>query len=167
MELVIVRPPLVYGPEVSANFLRLLQLVDRGVWLPLGMVANRRSLIYVGNLASAIAVCLRHSGAAGRTFLVSDGEDVSTPELIRRLAAAMGKTARCAPLPPVILWSIAAALRRKDQALRVLGSLQIDSGLIRRELSWEPPFSLDDGLTTTAAWFRDRSRSETSCGAIA
>ena len=154
-ELVILRPPLVYGPRVGANFLKLLRSIDRGVWFPFGRIANRRSLLYVGNLASAIAACIRHPAAAGMTFLVSDGEDVSTPELIRRIAAIMGKPVRCWPLPTGMLRAAAALAGRTSEANRLIGSLAVDSTLIRSRLAWRPPCSLDDGLRATVAWFRD------------
>jgi nucleoside-diphosphate-sugar epimerase len=165
MEIAIVRPPLVYGPGVGANFLRLLRWVDRGRWLPLGAVTNRRSLIYVGNLASAIGMCVRHPDAAGATFLVSDGEDLSTSDLIRRTARALGKTARCWPVPPAILWTAGSAMGRREEARRLLGSLEIDSRLIRNRLNWVPPYSVDEGLGATADWFRqEASRYEDSTG---
>jgi len=155
MEVAIIRPPLVYGPAVGANFLRLLRWVDCGIWLPFGAVANRRSLLYVGNLASAIAECLTHPAAAGATFFVSDGEDVSTADLIRRIASALDRAPRCWSVPSSALSVVASALGRGEQARRLLDSLQIDSGLIRDRLEWVPPYSVDDGLKATAAWFHE------------
>jgi nucleoside-diphosphate-sugar epimerase len=153
MEVVILRPPLVYGPSVGANFLRLLEGIDRGVWFPFDRVSNRRSLIYVGNLASAIHACLDHPAAAGMTFVVSDGEDVSTAELIRRIGKAMRKDVRCWPVPSSVLWTAASVLRRTDQARRLLGSLAVDSRLIRQRLDWSPPSTVDQGLMATSVWF--------------
>ncbi len=155
MEVAILRPPLVYGPAVGANFLRLLRWVDRGIWLPFGAVANRRSLLYVGNLASAIAKSLTHPAATGATFFVSDGEDVSTPDLVRRIASALDRAPRCWSVPSSALSFVASALGRGEQARRLLDSLQIDTGLIRDRLGWAPPYSLDDGLRATAVWFRE------------
>jgi nucleoside-diphosphate-sugar epimerase len=154
METVVLRPPLVYGPGVKGNFLRLAQFIMRGFPLPLASVANRRSLIYVGNLAAAIVACLRPPGAAGRTYLVSDGEDVSTPALIGTFAAALGVRARLIPFPVPLLRLAAAALGRRGEIERLTGSLQIDSSRIRAELGWRPPYSLADGLHETARWYR-------------
>jgi nucleoside-diphosphate-sugar epimerase len=165
MEVAIIRPPLVYGPAVGANFLRLLRWVDRGVWLPFGAVANQRSLLYVGNLASAIAECMSHPAAAGGTFLVSDGEDVSTADLIRRMASALDKAPRCWSVPPSVLSVVATALGRGEQARRLLDSLQIDSSLIRDRLEWVPPYSMDEGLKATAVWFRECKTSRDLVGA--
>lgn len=154
MQVTVLRPPLVYGPRVPANFLALMRLVDRGIPLPLGAVQNQRSLIYLGNLVSAIQHCLEHPDADGQTFVVSDGDDVSTPELIRRLARALGKPARL--LPVSTCWLLAAArLTGKMATLeRLTGSLLVDSRHIRQELSWQPPFTMDEGLVETARWFR-------------
>ncbi len=154
MEVVILRPPLVYGPGVGANFLRLLRMVERGVPLPLGAIDNRRSLLYLGNLVDAIALCLAHPAAANRTYLVADGEDVSTPELIRRLAALMGGPARLWPVPPGLLELAGKLVGKSAEVQRLLGSLAVDSGAIRRELGWQPPFTLEEGLAETVRWYR-------------
>jgi nucleoside-diphosphate-sugar epimerase len=156
IEIVVLRPPLVYGPGVKGNFLRLMDLVARGVPLPLGRVTNRRSLIYVGNLADAIARALAAPQAAGRTYLVSDGEDVSTPELARAIARALGVRPRLLPAPAALLELGAALTGRRAQAARLLGSLQVDGSRIRRELDWRPPFSLARGLAATAEWYHAR-----------
>jgi len=154
IECVIVRPPLVYGPRVRANFLRLMRLVDTGVPLPLASVANRRSLLFVGNLADALATCTGHPRAAGQTFSVSDGEDVSTPELVRRIAHALDRPARLFPFP-VALLRLAGVLAGQKQAIdRLTGDLAIDSTSIRTTLDWRPPFSMELGLAETAAWYR-------------
>jgi len=153
MEVAILRPPLVYGPGVGANFLRILRWVARGWPLPLARVDNRRSLLYLGNLADAIRVCLEHPAAAGKTYLVSDGEDVSTPELIHRLALALGRPARLLALPSAWLRLAAAVSWRGAEIDRLLGSLALDTGAIRRDLDWRPPYTLDQGLTATCrAW---------------
>jgi len=149
----IVRPPLVYGPGVRANFLRLMSAVMRGVPLPLGAIENRRSLIYLGNLVDALLACIERTGAEGRTFLVSDGEDLSTPELVRRLAAALGRPARLLPIPVAVL-RLAGFLTGKSAALdRLVDSLQVDSTAIRTALNWAPPYGVDQGLAETARWY--------------
>ena len=150
MQVVILRPPLVYGPGVGANFLRLMRSVDQGWPMPFGRVDNRRSLLYLGNFTDAIRICLDHPAAAGKTFLVSDGEDVSSAELIRRLARAMHRPARLIPLPPAWLRAAGTLLGRGAEVDRLLGSLCVDSSKIRRELGWRPPFSMDEGLRQTA-----------------
>jgi len=150
----ILRPPLVYGPEVRANFLRLIRTVARGVPLPLAAIDNRRSLLYVRNLVEAIRTCLEHEGAGGRTWLVSDGEDLSSPELVRRLARALNRSARLVPVP-VSLLRLAGALSGKTEAVnRLVDSLQLDAAAIRADLRWTPPYSVDEGLLETARWFR-------------
>lgn len=156
LEVVIVRPPLVYGPGVGANFLRLMNAVDRGLPLPFGAVENRRSLVFVGNLVDALVVCAEHPQAAGRTYLVSDGEDVSTPELVRAIAGALGRAPRLIGVPPALMRAAGALLGRRAQVDRLLGSLAVDSGPIRSELGWMPPYSLRQGLAETAAWYRQR-----------
>lgn len=153
LEIVILRPPLVYGPEVKANFLRLMQWVAWGVPLPLGAARNRRSLLYLGNLVSAIDACLTRPSAANQTFLVSDGEDVSTSDLIRGLAAAMGRKARLVSLPPALLSAVAKLLQKGREAERLLSSLQVDSSRIRRTLNWQPPYSLRAGIRQTVDWY--------------
>ncbi len=154
LEVVTVRPPLVYGPEVKGNFAQMLRAVRKGVPLPLASVRNRRSLVYVGNLADALIACATHPDAAGQTYLISDGVDVSTPELLRQLANGMGLQARLVPFPPTLLHAVAALLGKGGQADRLIGSLQVDSGKIRRELNWLPPYSLQQGLQATAQWYR-------------
>lgn len=158
MEIVILRPPLVYGPGVKGNFRALVRLLDRGVPLPLGAIRNRRSLLYLGNLVDAIALCLAHDAAAGKTYLIRDGEDLSTPDLARRLAAALGRPARFFPLPGAVLRLAAGCLGRTAEAERLLGSLVLDDGAIRRDLGWRPPFTLEAGLGATARWFRTQGR---------
>ena len=153
MEVVILRAPLVYGPGVKGNFLRLLRVVARGLPLPLASIDNRRSLIYVGNLVDAIVACIDVPAAAGKTWLVSDGEDVSTPALIRKLAAASGKPPRLLPCPVALLRFGAALLGQRAALQRLTGSLQVDSSRIRRELGWQPRYSLDQGLNATVRWY--------------
>lgn len=153
MEIVILRPPLVYGPGVKGNFLRLLQAVARGTPLPLASINNRRSLVYVGNLVDAIITCIDAPAAAGKTFLVSDGEDVSTPALIRKLAAVLNVTPRLLPCPPALLHFGAALLGKRAAAMRLTGSLTVDSTALRQALGWQPRYSLDQGLKATAQWY--------------
>lgn len=144
LEIVILRPPLVYGPGVGGNFLRLMQLVRSGIPLPLGAVNNRRSLVYLGNLTDALTHCLHHPDAAGKTFLVSDGEDISTSELIRRLARQMGKPARLLPVPPALLRLAGTLLGKRNEIDRLLDDLQVDSSALRHELGWVPPYKYGD-----------------------
>lgn len=154
MEVVVIRPPLVYGPGVKANFLNLMRVVQRGVLLPLASVSNSRSLVYLGNLADALSVCAAHPAAAGKTFFVSDGDDVSTPELIRRVARCLGKSARLFPFPPSLMRLAGTMTGRKAAIDRLLCSLAVDSGNIRRELGWQPPFTMTEGLKVTGEWFQ-------------
>jgi nucleoside-diphosphate-sugar epimerase len=153
LETVILRPPLVYGPQVKGNFLRMLGAVSRGMPLPFASVNNRRSLIYVGNLVDAIITCINAPAAAGKTYLLSDGEDIASPVLIGKLAAAMGKSARLLPCPPALLMLGATMFGKQAAAARLLGSLRVDSTRIRRELGWQPRYSLDQGLSATAQWY--------------
>ena len=153
LEAVVVRSPLVYGPGVKGNFIQMLRAVAKGIPLPLASIQNLRSLIYVGNLADALRVCATHAAAAGRTYLVCDGEDVSTPELTRQLAKGMQVRANLLPCPPALV-RLAGKLSGKSQQLdRLLGSSRIDSGAIRDELNWAPPHSLQQGLKLTAEWY--------------
>ena len=157
IETVVVRSPLVYGPSVKGNFLQLLKILQRGVPLPLATVQNRRSLVSRGNLVDALLRCVRDKRAAGQTYLISDGEDLSTPELIRRLSNAMGVKARLWPFPIPLLRGMGQLVGERAAIDRLLGSLQVDSSKIRRELDWNPPCSIDRGLRETAAWFLGRS----------
>jgi len=157
LEVVVLRPPLVYGPGVKGNFLRLMNLVARGVPLPLGAVDNRRSFIYIGNLAGAIVKALDAPQAAGRTYLMSDGEDVSTPDLVRALARALSVKPRLLSLPLAALGLGAAVAGKRAEFARLTGSLQVDSSRIRHELDWQPRYGLTQGLTETARWYRGGS----------
>ncbi len=153
LEVVVIRPPLVYGPKVKGNFLQLMRLVQRGIPLPFGRVENARSLVFVGNLVGAIRTCVTHPQAAGQTFLVSDGADVSTPHLIRSLANGLGCSTRLLPIPANGLrW--AGQLTGKSVAIsRLLGSLTVDSRKICQTLDWVPPFSFEQGLESTVNWY--------------
>jgi nucleoside-diphosphate-sugar epimerase len=158
LEVVVLRPPLVYGPGVKANFLSLMKLVDRGLPLPLGSVVNRRSLLYVGNLADAITACVVHPEAPGDIFLLSDGEDISTPDLAHRLAGLLERPARLLPVSPVLLRAGGRLSGRSELVERLLGSLEVDGGKFRRALGWRPPYTLEEGLKETARWFRSEAR---------
>ncbi len=153
LEVVVVRPTLVYGPGVKANFLNMMKIISRGIPLPLAFITNSRSLIYVGNLVDALATCSTHPGAAGQTYLVSDGEDVSTPELIRRTASALGVPARLFPVPVSFMKLVGKLTGKSGAVNRLTGSLTVDSSKIRQELGWVPPFTMEDGLRETAGWF--------------
>ncbi len=154
LEVVVIRPPLVYGPGVGGNFRRLLQAVDRGLPLPLGTLDNRRSLIYVGNLADAVLECLTHPRAAGGRFLVHDGRPMSTAELVRAIADAMGRPARLLPVPRAVL-ALGARLTGQQATFdRIAGTLVIDDGAIRRALNWRPPYYPAYGLRETTEWFK-------------
>lgn len=159
LEVVILRPPLVYGPGVGANFLALMRAIARGLPLPLGAIDeqhSRRSLIFVGNLADAIACCLVHPAAAGETFLVSDDDDVATSELARRIGAALGRQARLISVPYRLLNMLGRITKKSALVRRLTEPLTSDSQAIRRTLGWTPPFTLDKGLQATAAWFHNR-----------
>ena len=154
----VVRPPLVYGPGVRANFLRMMRWVKRGIPLPFAGFDNARSLIYVENLADVLVRLALGAGEAtpSRTYLVSDGEDVSSAELVRRIARALRVSPRLFQVPESFFRYGLAALNKRGIADRLVGSLRVDSEPIRRELAWSPPFSLDEGLARTAAWFLDQ-----------
>jgi nucleoside-diphosphate-sugar epimerase len=153
MEVVVMRPPLVYGPEVRANFLNLMHWIVKGIPLPLASVKNQRSFIYLGNMVDAIMTCINHPKAAGETYLVNDREDVSTPELIRRLAHALGCSARLFPFPVSLLRLGGRLCGETEKTDRLLGSSVVDSSKIGRELGWSPPYTMQYGLQATADWY--------------
>lgn len=159
METVVVRSPLVYGPGVRGNFLQLLNIIRRGFPFPLASVRNQRSLVYLGNLVDALARCTQDPRAAGRTYLVRDGEDLSTPELIRRLGVAMGSRVCLWSCPTTFLYWMGQVAGKREIIDRLVGSLQINSSKIQTELDWHPPFTVDTGLSETAAWFSARTAS--------
>jgi nucleoside-diphosphate-sugar epimerase len=154
MEVVVIRPPLVYGPGVKANFAAMMRWLKRGVPLPLGAIHNQRSLVALDNLVDLLVTCLTYPAAANQTFLVSDGEDVSTTELLRRMGQAMGRPARLIPVPASWLKLAAAMMGKRDVAQRLCGSLQVDIEKTRRLLGWSPPLSLDEGLKKAAEGLR-------------
>jgi nucleoside-diphosphate-sugar epimerase len=146
LDVVIVRPPLVYGPGVKGNLLRLLRWVARGVPLPLGAVQNQRSLVGLDNLLDLLSRCIDHPAAVGQTLLVSDGEDVSTPDLLRHMAAGLGRSANLLPVPKPLLRLAAHALGKQAEVDRLIGSLQIDSRYTCDLLDWTPPTSVVKGI---------------------
>ena len=150
MEVVIVRPPLVYGPGVKANFLSMMRWLGRGVPLPFGSIHNKRSLVALGNLIDFLITCIDHPAAANQTFFVSDGEDLSTTELLVRMAAALGRPARLMAVPTWMLKVGAALLGKRDFSQRLCGSLQVDISKAKDLLGWSPPISVDEGLRITA-----------------
>lgn len=153
MEITILRPPLVYGPGVKANFLGLMKVVDRGIPLPIESINNRRSLIYVKNLADALIACAIHRKAAKQIYLVSDGDDVSTPRLISMLAEALNRPNRVFPFPVSLLRLFAKWVGKSAMIDRLTQSLVIDSSKIRNELDWKPPYNMAQGLVATAEWY--------------
>ena len=151
MEVVIIRPPLVCGPGVKANFSAMMRRLKRGVPLPLGAIHNQRSLVALDNLVDLIVTCITHPAAANQTFLVSDGENVPTTELLRSMDEAMGRPARLIPVPVSWLKLAATMVGKQDVAQRLCGSLQVDIEKTRRMLGWTPPLSLDERLRRAVA----------------
>ena len=154
MEVAVIRPPLVYGPGAAGNMRALLKLVATGLPLPLGGIRNRRSLIYVGNLADAVVTVLEHPDAAGQTFLVQDGEPLSTADLVRAIAAALDRPARLIPVPQGLMALGAALTGTRAVFDRLAGTLTVDDRPIRERLGWRPPHDLATGLRATAEWFK-------------
>lgn len=153
MEVVIIRPPLIYGPGVKANFFTLMKFLNWRLPLPLKSINNKRSLVSLDNLLDFISICIVHPAAAGQAFLVSDGEDLSTPQLLSRLGGAMGKPARLYSVPETFIISGAKLLGKSALASRLCGSLQVDIGKSHRLLGWIPPFDIDDSLAKVARDF--------------
>ncbi|MNC20521.1 UDP-glucose 4-epimerase [compost metagenome] len=158
MEVVIIRPVLVYGPGVRANFLNMMRWLDKGVPLPFGAIHNRRSLVALDNLVDLILTCIRHPAAANQTFLVSDGEDLSTTQLLRRMGQALGKPARLLPVPSVLLERGAQLLGKQGLSQRLCGSLQVDISKTRKLLGWTPPVSVNEALLSAANYYKGRQR---------
>ncbi|WP_460091842.1 UDP-glucose 4-epimerase family protein [Pseudomonas sp. S2_E02] len=154
MEVVIIRPPLIYGPGVKANFLNMMRWLERGIPLPFGAINNRRSLVAIGNLIDLITVCIKHPAAGGHVFLVSDAEDLSTTQLLRRMAGALGVKPRLLPLPSSLMTVGAALIGRQDLAQRLCGSLQVDIDKTQAILGWLPATSVDQALRNTAGHYR-------------
>lgn len=154
LQVVIIRPPLIYGAGVKGNFERMLRFLSKGIPLPLAAVKNLRSMIYVENLAHALGICAIHPEAAGKTYLVCDDEDISTPDMISILLQRLGKPVRVFSIPVALLKLGGVVFRKSTDVSRLIGSLQIDSQKIRQELDWHPPFTLQQGLQATADWYR-------------
>ena len=153
LEVVIVRPPLVYGPGNPGNFLRLLKLIKSGLPLPFGAVKNLKSFIYVENLASALLACIQHPIAANQTYVVSDGYDLSTPDLITALAKHMQRHPMLVPVSMTVIRALAKLAGKMGAIEKMISSLQVDSTKIRTELGWSPPVPVDEGIRKTAEWF--------------
>lgn len=158
MQIVIIRPPLVYGPGVGANFLRLIRLTEKGLPLPFASVNNRRSLLFVLNLCDFIRCCLLKPLERENTFTIADGSAVSTPELIRELARCLGKQAILLPVPVRLLRWVGAILGKGAEIARLCDSLEIDMSEARSALDWTPPFSMSQGLQQTVDWYRESVR---------
>lgn len=155
MEVVIIRPPLVYGPRVKANFLAMMHWLWRGVPLPLGKVTeNRRSLVFLDNLVDLIITCIDHPAAANQTFLVSDDEDLSTAGLLYRMAVALGRPVWLIPVPVGLILLGSRLIGRPGAAQRLCGSLQVDITKVKEMLGWSPPIGVDEGLRRTAAHWK-------------
>lgn len=154
MEVVIIRPPLVYGAGVKANFHSMMHWLNKGLPLPLGAIHNQRSLVALDNLVDLIITCIQHPAAANQTFLVSDGEDLSTSDLLRRMAMALDKPARLLPVPAWLLSCGAGLLGKRAVAQRLCGSLQLDIAKTRQVLNWTPPVSVDEALRKTAQSYK-------------
>ena len=153
LEVVIIRPPLVYGDGVKANFANMLRMIKRSIPLPFGAIHNKRSFVYIGNLVSLIVRCIEHPNAANQTFLVSDGFDLSTTELLRACATALGVKSKLIPVPKKLIEMAAAILGKQDVAQRLCGNLQVDITKTRTLLDWAPPFTVEEGLRITANGF--------------
>ncbi|KTC19628.1 NAD-dependent dehydratase [Pseudomonas marginalis ICMP 9505] len=156
MEVVIIRPVLVYGPGVKANFLSMMRWLDKGVPLPFGAIGNSRSLVAIDNLVDLIVTCITHPAAANQTFLASDGQDLSTTGLLTKMAEALNKRAYLLPVPGFMLKVAAAAVGKKDLSQRLLGSLQVDIAKTKAVLQWQPPVSVDAALRATALHYLER-----------
>lgn len=154
IDVVIIRPPLVYGPGVKANFHNMMRWLDRGIPLPLGAISNRRSMVGLGNLVDMILLCCEHPAAANQTFMVSDGEDISTTELLQRIARALARPARLISIPQGLLFFCAGLVNRRALANRLCGYLQVDISKTQQLMGWHPPVSVNDGLQLAADEYR-------------
>lgn len=157
LDVTILRPPLMYGPGVKGNFYRLIKLVQYGIPLPLASIDNARSMLGVDNMASAINAVLESPRPVPGTFLISDGHDLSTPELVRKIGAAMRCGSRLFPCPPSLLQLVASLVGRREEAGRMIESLRVDCGKFRRELEWNPPVSVDAGIAAAVRWCQQKN----------
>ncbi|MCY9826408.1 UDP-glucose 4-epimerase family protein [Vibrio chagasii] len=149
LEVVIIRPPLVYGPGVKANFLSMMRLINKGIPLPFGAIKNQRSLVYLDNLSNLILTCCEHPSAPGYTFLASDDQDVSTTQLMQTIAHAMGKSPRLVPIPMSWIQAGSSVLNKQHIAQRICGNLQVEIGLTKEILGWIPPVTFEEGINKT------------------
>jgi nucleoside-diphosphate-sugar epimerase len=154
MQVVILRPPLIYGPGVKANLFNLIKLVNKGIPLPFGSIRNKRSLIYVGNLVDALLTCSEHANAAGKTFLVGDEYAVSTPELCRLIASSLLRPLRLVKFNLTVMAMASKLIGKSSTFERLSQSLEIDSSKICNDLSWSPPYTIEQGFAITADWFK-------------
>ncbi len=157
-DVVIIRPVLVYGPGVKANFLNMMRWLDKGIPLPFGAIRNRRSLVSIDNLVDLVLTCVEHPAAANQTFLVSDGEDLSTTMLLKKMSQALNVPARLVPVPSWVLQVGAGLLGKRALSQRLCGSLQVDISKTRSLLGWAPPVSLNAALKATALHFREHQK---------
>ena len=164
LETVVLRPPLVYGPEVRGNFLTLLTACRWALPLPLASLSNRRSIIYVGNLVSAVVACATRPEAAGEIYFVRDGEDLSTPDIFRRVAAALGRPSRLFPFPVSVLRLGGRVTGKSTTVSRLLDTFVVDDRKIRTHFDWTPPHTVAEGLAETAAWFTSRGETQVAIG---
>lgn len=151
LEVVVIRPPLIYGPGAKGNFEAMIRWIVRGIPLPLGAIHNKRSLVALDNLVDLVLLCLQHPAASNQTFLVSDGEDLSTTELLRRLGQALRRPVRLIPMPSMLVKAAALMAGKSDIAQKLLGSLQVDDAHTRNLLDWSPPISVSEGLSRVVA----------------
>ena len=163
MEVVIIRPPLVYGSGVRANFLNLIKLAATKYPLPFGLIANQRSMIYVNNLADFIVKCIDHPNAANQIFLVSDGRDLSLRELLILLRKAMGRSARLLPVPEYMFRFAGVVTGKRELVDRLTGSLQVDSNKAQKLLNWRAPYTVEEGIQTTVDDFLNINKKNEAC----
>ena len=157
LEVVIIRPPLVYGPKVKANFLRIITLAGKSLPVPFGRLKNLRSMVFLGNLTSAIILCAKHPQAAGHTFLVSDDDDISVRELFGSMAKEIGKPAWMLPIPVFVFFLLGKILGKSAEVDRLVKPLRLDCNLIKEKLGWSPPYSVEKGIKETVQWFKSYS----------
>lgn len=153
LEVVVVRPPLIYGPAAKGNFYKLLRAMVKGIPLPLASAENARSLVYVGNIVDALICCATSPAAAGQTYLVRDGEDISTAVLVEKIAALLGRRSRSFHCPTSLLYGVSKLLGRSDQIDQLFGSLRLCDNKIRSDLGWTPPYQIDQGLRASVDWW--------------